>query len=93
MNIILKITAITLAVITGAVGLTGCTKAEKAEHLIRVGVCAGLGDLALMSYYIAKKKEVSTPLMVNLDGFNLTHTSETVDIPTVEQADEFLPSS
>lgn len=26
-------------------------------------------DLALMSFYIAEHKEVSTPLMVNLDGF------------------------
>lgn len=48
-------------------------------------------DLALMSYYIAEKKEVSTPFMVNLDGFVLTHTYEVVDVPTVEQADAFLP--
>lgn len=46
-------------------------------------------DLALMSYYIAEK--TSTPFMVNLDGFILTHTYEEVDIPTEEQADEFLP--
>lgn len=48
-------------------------------------------DLALMSYYIAEKEEVSTPFMVNLDGFILTHTYEEVDIPTQEQADMFLP--
>lgn len=48
-------------------------------------------DLALMSYYIAEHKEVSTPFMVNLDGFNLTHTYEKVDVPTKEQADNFLP--
>lgn len=48
-------------------------------------------DMALMSYYIAEKKDVSTPFMVNLDGFILTHTYETVDVPTSEQADEFLP--
>lgn len=48
-------------------------------------------DLALMSYYIAEHKDVSTPFMVNLDGFILTHTYETVDVPTVEQANEFLP--
>lgn len=47
-------------------------------------------DLALMSYYIAEKKEVSTPFMANLDGFVLTHTYEVVDIPEVEQADAFL---
>lgn len=49
-------------------------------------------DLALMSYYIAEHKDVSTPFMVNLDGFVLTHTYETVDIPTQKQADTFLPS-
>lgn len=48
-------------------------------------------DLALMSYYIAEKKEVSTPFMANLDGFVLTHTYEVVEVPTQEQADEFLP--
>lgn len=48
-------------------------------------------DLALMSYYIAENKKVSTPFMVNLDGFILTHTYEEVDIPVQEQADMFLP--
>lgn len=48
-------------------------------------------DLALMSYYIAEDKRVSTPFMANLDGFVLTHTYEVVDVPTKKQADEFLP--
>lgn len=48
-------------------------------------------DLALMSYYIAEHKDVSTPFMANLDGFVLTHTYEVVDVPTAEQADAFLP--
>lgn len=48
-------------------------------------------DLALMSYYIAEHPEVSTPFMVNLDGFFLTHTYEVADVPTAEQADAFLP--
>lgn len=48
-------------------------------------------DLALMSYYIAEKRDVSTPFMVNLDGFVLTHTYEVVDVPTAAQADAFLP--
>ncbi len=49
-------------------------------------------DLALMSFYIAEHKKVSTPFMANLDGFVLTHTYEVVDVPDAEQADEFLPS-
>lgn len=48
-------------------------------------------DLALMSYYKAEKRDVSTPFMVNLDGFVLTHTYEVVDVPTAAQADAFLP--
>lgn len=48
-------------------------------------------DMALMAYAIAEDSRVSTPFMVNLDGFALTHTYETVDIPTQDQADEFLP--
>jgi len=48
-------------------------------------------DLALMSYRIAEDNAVSTPFMANLDGFILTHTYETVDIPDREQADRFLP--
>lgn len=49
-------------------------------------------DMALMSYYIAEHTDVMVPVMVNLDGFVLTHTYEAVDIPTQSQADEFLPT-
>lgn len=48
-------------------------------------------DMMLMAYAIAEDPRVSTPFMVNLDGFAITHTYETVEIPTQEQADEFLP--
>lgn len=48
-------------------------------------------DMALQSYYIAEHKDISTPVMVNLDGFVLTHTYEMVEIPEQELADEFLP--
>ena len=48
-------------------------------------------DMALTAYRLAEDPRVSTPVMVNLDGFALTHTYETVDVPTQEKADEFLP--
>lgn len=48
-------------------------------------------DMALISYYVAEHKSVSTPFMVNLDGFHLTHTYEVVDVPNEEEADLFLP--
>ncbi|MBR1888892.1 MAG: hypothetical protein IJ810_02940, partial [Candidatus Methanomethylophilus sp.] len=48
-------------------------------------------DMAIMAYRIAEDPLVSTPFMVNLDGFNLTHTYENVDIPDQEQVDRYLP--
>ncbi len=48
-------------------------------------------DLVLLAYRIAEDPRVATPFMVNLDGFALTHTYETVDVPDAAQADAFLP--
>lgn len=48
-------------------------------------------DLSLMAFRIAEDPAVSTPFMVCLDGFALTHTYETVEVPDQEQADAFLP--
>jgi len=48
-------------------------------------------DMVLQSYAIAENGKVLTPVMQNLDGFALTHTYETVEVPTSEQADAFLP--
>lgn len=48
-------------------------------------------DLVLMAYALAEDPDVMTPVMVNLDGFALTHTYESVEVPTQEQADAFLP--
>ena len=48
-------------------------------------------DLALLAYAVAEDPAVLTPFMVNLDGFALTHTYETVDVPAEEDADAFLP--
>jgi pyruvate ferredoxin oxidoreductase alpha subunit len=48
-------------------------------------------DMAIQSFFIAEHEKVSAPVMVNLDGFVLTHTYEAVEIPSQEQADKFLP--
>lgn len=48
-------------------------------------------DMVLQSYAIAENRKVLTPVMQNLDGFALTHTYETIEVPTSEQADAFLP--
>ena len=46
-------------------------------------------DLHIQAFRLAE--ELSTPVMVCMDGFILTHAVERVDIPTQEQVDAFLP--
>lgn len=48
-------------------------------------------DLVIQAYKLAEDKRVSLPVMVNLDGFVLTHTYELVDVPEQEQVERFLP--
>ena len=48
-------------------------------------------DMVLQSFYIAEHREVLTPVMINLDGFVLTHTYELLDVPEQPQADQYLP--
>jgi pyruvate ferredoxin oxidoreductase alpha subunit len=47
-------------------------------------------DLHLQAFRIAE--ELSTPVMVCMDGFVLTHAFERVDVPAQDQVDAFLPS-
>ena len=46
-------------------------------------------DLHIQAFKIAE--ELSIPVMVCVDGFILTHAYESVDVPTQEQVDQFLP--
>ncbi len=46
-------------------------------------------DLHIQAFKLAE--ELSCPVMVNVDGFILTHAVERVDIPEPEQVDAFLP--
>ena len=48
-------------------------------------------DMVIQAYAIAENPKVLTPVMLNLDGFILTHTYELVDVPSIEEVDEFLP--
>lgn len=48
-------------------------------------------DMIIQAYKIAEHAKVLTPMMVNLDGFILTHTYEMVEIPEQEMVDKFLP--
>lgn len=48
-------------------------------------------DMAVQAFALAEKETVRLPVMVNLDGFIVTHTYEPVSIPTQESIDRFLP--
>ena len=48
-------------------------------------------DMTIQAYAIAENPAVRTPVLVNLDGFVLTHTYETVSIPEQAEVDAFLP--
>ena len=46
-------------------------------------------DLHIQAFRLAE--ELSTPVMICMDGFILTHAVERIDIPAQEQVDAFLP--
>ncbi len=48
-------------------------------------------DMVIQSFAIAENLNVLTPVMLNLDGFVLTHTYELVEIPEKETVDAYLP--
>ncbi len=53
--------------------------------------CQEAFDMHLQAYRIAEDHRVYLPVLVNMDGFILTHTYEPVEIPTQEEVDAFLP--
>jgi pyruvate ferredoxin oxidoreductase alpha subunit len=48
-------------------------------------------DLTLQAFRIAEDPRVLLPVLVNLDGFILSHVIEPVEMPDQEQVDRFLP--
>jgi len=46
-------------------------------------------DFHILAFKVAEKMKI--PVMVNVDGFVLTHTFETVDIPEKQEIEKFLP--
>ena len=46
-------------------------------------------DAVLIAYRVAE--QVFLPVMINMDAFYLTHTSEVLDVPEQTAVDEFLP--
>ncbi len=48
-------------------------------------------DLTIMAFRIAEDRKVLLPVMVNLDGFSLSHVIEPIELPEQEMVDKFLP--
>ncbi|NPD90257.1 MAG: pyruvate ferredoxin oxidoreductase [Asgard group archaeon] len=48
-------------------------------------------DMIIQAYKIAEDSKVLLPIMICGDGYTLTHTTDTVDIPSEKEVDEFLP--
>ncbi|MDD5162692.1 MAG: pyruvate ferredoxin oxidoreductase [Candidatus ainarchaeum sp.] len=49
-------------------------------------------DTTIQAFKIAENKKVMLPVMVNLDGFSLTHVFEEIDLPDQKEVDSFLPA-
>lgn len=48
-------------------------------------------DTIIMAFKIAEDPRVLLPVMVNLDGFQLSHVVEPIDFPEQKDVDKFLP--
>jgi len=48
-------------------------------------------DMTIMAYRIAEDRRALLPVMVNVDGFMLTHVVEPVEYPSQETVDAYLP--
>lgn len=48
-------------------------------------------DSIIMAFKIAEDRRVLLPVMVNLDGFSLSHVIEPIEFPSQEDVDDFLP--
>jgi pyruvate ferredoxin oxidoreductase alpha subunit len=53
--------------------------------------CQEVHDMHLQAFKIGENPEISLPVMVNMDGFILTHAFEPVDMMDQKMSDEFLP--
>ncbi len=53
--------------------------------------CQESADMQVQAYKIGENPEISLPVMVNMDGFILTHAFEPVELFDQKMVDEFLP--
>ena len=48
-------------------------------------------DLLLLAYRLGEHKDIMLPVLVNMDGFVLTHGHEVIDMPGKKEVEKFLP--
>lgn len=48
-------------------------------------------DMTIQSFKIAEHADVMLPVILNMDGFQLTHMIEPLEFPTQEEVNRFLP--
>ncbi|WP_440951810.1 hypothetical protein [Methanococcoides sp. FTZ1] len=58
---------------------------------IHCETCQEVLDSVLMAYRLAEDERVLLPVMVNMDGFFLSFTRESVEIPDIDKVRDFLP--
>jgi pyruvate ferredoxin oxidoreductase alpha subunit len=54
--------------------------------------CQEAADMQIQAFKIGENPEISLPVMVNMDGFILTHAFEPVELIDPQMADKFLPT-
>jgi pyruvate ferredoxin oxidoreductase alpha subunit len=48
-------------------------------------------DMTIQSFKIAEHADIMLPVVLNIDGFQLTHMIEPLEFPTQKEVDRFLP--
>jgi pyruvate ferredoxin oxidoreductase alpha subunit len=48
-------------------------------------------DSIIMAYKMGEDRRILLPVMVNLDGFSLSHVIEPIELPSQKEVDEILP--
>ncbi len=48
-------------------------------------------DLTLHAFRVAEDRRVSLPIIVNIDGFTLSHVIEPIELPDQEDVDAYIP--
>jgi pyruvate ferredoxin oxidoreductase alpha subunit len=59
-----------------------CMFAENGQEVV---------DMTIQSFKIAEHPDVMLPIVLNIDGFQLTHMIEPIEFPTQKEVNKFLP--